>query len=80
MHYYFVQTAHSIASEPYSNQIELLLGIMQGAGHSVCLWALTSSIMLDQMKTTHGAKFHSPYPTRMGCGWIGESLVDDTSL
>ena len=53
---------------------------MQGAGHSGGLWALTSSIMLEQMKTAAGAVFHSPYPTRESCRRHGEAFVDDTTL
>ena len=59
---YYIRTAYGIASESYSNLIKWLLGVMQGAGHSGGLWALTSSIMLDLMDSADGATFHSPYP------------------
>jgi hypothetical protein len=59
---------------------KLLLGVMQGAGHSGTLWALTSSILLDIMDETQGADFHSPYPNRPGCQQTGKAFVDDTAL
>jgi hypothetical protein len=60
---------------------KLLLGIlMQGAGHSGRLWALTSSIILGIMAETQGAEFHSPYPNQPGCQRTGEAFVDDTAL
>ena len=77
---YYVRTAYGVASEAYSNAIKWLLGVMQGAGHSGALWALTSSIMLDQMETAAGAEFHSPYPSSESCRRNGEAFVDDTAL
>ena len=77
---YYVRTAYGVASEGYSNLIKWLLGVMQGAGHSGGLWALTSSIMLDRMKTAVGAVFHSPYPHGVNCRRHGEAFVDDTTL
>jgi hypothetical protein len=77
---YHVRTAYGVASVAFSNMTKLLLGVMQGAGHSGTLWALTSSILLDIMDETQGADFHSPYPNRRGCQQTGEAFVDDTSL
>jgi hypothetical protein len=77
---YYVQTAYGVSSEGYLNLIKWLLGVMQGAGHSGGLWALTSSIMLEQMKTAAGAVFHSPYPMRESCWRHSEAFVDDTTL
>jgi hypothetical protein len=77
---YHVRTAYGVASVAFSNMTKLLLGVMQGAGHSGTLWALTSSILLDIMDETQGADFHSPYPNRLGCQRTGEAFVDDTSL
>jgi hypothetical protein len=77
---YYVRTAYGISSKGYSNLINWLLGIMQGAGHSGGLWTLTSSIMLDRMKTTAGAISHSPYPHGVNCQCYGEAFVDDTTL
>jgi hypothetical protein len=77
---YYVRTAYGIASESYSNLIKWLLGVMQGAGHSGGLWALTSSIMLDLMASADGATFHSPYPLRPSCHRHGKAFVDDTTL
>jgi len=76
---YYVRTAYGVASEAFSNLHLLILGVMQGGGHSRCLWALTSSIMFDQMENTTGADFYSPHPQR-GCQRIGEAFVDDTTL
>jgi hypothetical protein len=76
---YHVRTAYGVSTEAYSNMIDWLLGIMQGAGHSGTLWALTSSVMLDQMDATHGADFHSAHPHRL-CHRTGEAFVDDTTL
>jgi hypothetical protein len=46
-----VRTAYGVASVTFSNMNKLLLGIMQGAGHSGTLWwALTSSIILDNAR------------------------------
>jgi hypothetical protein len=59
---YHVRTAYGISTEAFSNLIEWLLGVMQGGGHSGTLWALTSSVMFDQMEQTPGATFHSPPP------------------
>jgi hypothetical protein len=59
---YHVRTAYGISTEAFSNLIEWLLGVMQGGGHSRTLWALTSSVMFDQMEQTPGAMFHSPHP------------------
>jgi hypothetical protein len=78
---YYVRTAYGVSSEEYSNIIKWLLGVMQGAGHSGGgLWALTSSIMFDRMKTTTEAVFHSPYPHGVNCQRHGEAFVDDTTL
>ena len=77
---YYVRTAYGVSSVAFSNLTKLLLGVMQGAGHSGTLWALTSSILLDIMDETQGAEFHSPYPNRLGCQRTGEAFVDDTSL
>jgi hypothetical protein len=77
---YYVRTAYGESSEGYSNFTKWLLGVMQGAGHSGGLWALTSSIMLDTMKTAVSAVFHSPHPHEVSCHWHGEAFVDDTSL
>jgi hypothetical protein len=77
---YYVRTAYGVSSEGYSNFTKWLLGVMQGAGHSGGLWALTSSIMLDLMKSAAGATFHSPYPSHPGCRRHGEAFVDDTTL
>lgn len=77
---YFVRTAYGVASNGYSNAIQWLLGVMQGAGHSGALWALTSSVMLDQMETEASAVFHSPFPNTESCRRNGEAFVDDASL
>jgi hypothetical protein len=77
---YFVRTAYGVASSGYSNATNWLLGVMQGAGHSGALWALESSVMLDQMESADGATFHSPYPDRPSCKRHGEAFVDDASL
>jgi hypothetical protein len=74
------RTAYGVASVAFSNMNNLLLGVMQGAGHSGTLWALMSSIILDNMDETQGAEFHSPYPNRPGCQRTGEAFVDDTAL
>jgi hypothetical protein len=64
---YYVRTAYRVSSKGYLNFIKWLLGMMQGAGHSGGLWALTSSIMLDRMKTAIGAIFHSLYLHGVSC-------------
>jgi hypothetical protein len=76
---YHVRTAYGISTEAFSNLIEWLLGVMQGGGHSGTLWALTSSVMFDQMEQTPGATFHSPHPLQT-IKRTGEAFVDDTSL
>ena len=76
---YHVRTAYGISTEAFLNLIEWLLGVMQGGGHSGTLWALTSSMMFDQMKQTPGATFHSPHPLQT-INRTGEAFVDDTSL
>lgn len=76
---YFVCTAYGVSSKGYSNIIKLILGVMQGAGHSGGLWALTSSIMLGKMENAFGAIFHSPYPRDVSCCRNGEAFIDDTS-
>ena len=76
---YHVRTAYGVASQAFSNAIKWLLGVMQGGGHSGSLWALTSSVMFDQMEATPGATFYSPNPKR-GTRRIGEAFVDDTAL
>ena len=79
---YHVRTAYGVASVAFSNMNTLLLGVMQGAGHSRTLWALTSSIILDNMDETQGAEFHSLYHNRPGCQHThppaDEAFVDDT--
>jgi hypothetical protein len=57
---YFVRTAYGISSEAFSNLINHILGVIQGSGHAGAGWALTSSVMLDEMEMTTGAMFHSP--------------------
>jgi hypothetical protein len=76
---YHVRTAYGVSSEAYSNFIDFLLGVMQGAGHSGALWAITSSIMFDLMEHTPGATFHSPLQQR-SIRRTGEAFVDDTTL
>ena len=58
---YHVCTAYGISVETFSNLIDYVLGLIQGTGHTGPGWALTSSIMFNQMETTHGAHFHSPH-------------------
>jgi hypothetical protein len=77
---YYVRTAYGVAQIPFSNLSDWILGVMQGGGHSGGLWALTSSVMIDKMEDTTGAKFHSPYPTRECCRRISEAFVDDATL
>ena len=55
-----------------------VLGLIQGTGHARLGWALTSSIMFDQMEPTHGAHFHSPQPAQT-CHCTGKAFVDDSS-
>jgi hypothetical protein len=76
---YHARTAYGISSTAFSNLTDWVLGIMQGAGHSCTLWALNSSIMLEQMENTPGATFHSPRPAT-STRRTGEAFVDDTSL
>ena len=52
---YYVRTAYGISHTAFSNLIDWILGVMQGAGHSCTLWALTSSVMFEKMEDTHGA-------------------------
>ena len=59
---YHVRTTYGISVETFSNLIDYVLGLIQGTGHAGPGWALTSSVMFDQMETTHGAHFHSPRP------------------
>ena len=59
MHYH-VQTAYGISTETFSNLIDYILGLMQGTGVTGPGWVVTSSVMLEQMETMHGAHFHSP--------------------
>ena len=58
--HYHVQTAYGISIEVFINLINYILGLIQGTGHAGPGWALTSSVILDQMETMHGAHFHSP--------------------
>jgi hypothetical protein len=76
---YYVHTAYGVSSRAYSNLVEMILGIMQGAGHSGALWAITSSVMFDQMDSTPGAIFHSTSP-HCTVHRTGEAFVDDTTL
>jgi hypothetical protein len=76
---YHVRTAYGISTSAFSNFIDYVLGIMQGAGHSCTLWALNSSILFDQMEKMPGATFHSPCPA-MTTQRTREAYVDDTSL
>ena len=57
-------TAYGISIEAFSNFINYILGLIQGTGHAELGWALTSSVILDQMETMHGAHFHSPREER----------------
>ena len=74
-----VRTTYGVAVQGFSSLVKWLLGVMQGGGHSGGLWALTSSIMFDQMEDTIGATFHSPYP-KPGCHRTGEAFVDDAAM
>jgi hypothetical protein len=76
---YPMWTAYGVSSAAYSNFIDFLLGVMQGAGHSGALWAIASSIMFDLMEHTPGATFHSPIKHRT-IRRTGEAFVDDTTL
>jgi hypothetical protein len=57
---YYVRTAYGISTEAFSNLVDYILGVIQGSGHAGAGWALTSSVMLDEMDNTTGATFHSP--------------------
>jgi hypothetical protein len=76
---YHVRTAYGVSTEAFSNLNDWLLGGMQGGGHTGALWALTSSIMFDQMDNTPGAEFHSAHPQRTS-NRAGKAFVDDTTL
>ena len=58
--YYHVRTAYGTSKETFSNFIDYILGLMQGTGVAGPGWAVMSSVILDQMDTTHGTHFHSP--------------------
>ena len=58
--HYHVWTAYGISIETFSNLIDYILGLMQGTGVTGPGWAVTSSVMLEQMETMHRAHFHSP--------------------
>ena len=77
--HYHVRTAYGISTKTFSNFIDYILGLMQGTGVARPGWAVTSSIMLDQMETTHGAHFHSPREEQKNIR-TGEAFVDDSSL
>ena len=78
---YHIRTAYGVASVAFSNMNKLLLGVMQGAGHSGTLWTQTSSIILSIMDEMQGADFHLPYPNRPGCQRNnGEAFVGNTAL
>ena len=77
--YYHVWTAYGTSKETFSNFIDYILGLMQGTGVAGPGWAVTSSVILDQMDTTHGAHFHSPREEQMHIR-TGEAFVDDSSL
>jgi hypothetical protein len=76
---YYVHMAYGVSSRAYSNLVEMILGIMQGPGHSSALWAITNSVMFEQMDSTPGAIFHSPSPYRT-VRHTGEAFMDDTTL
>ena len=77
---YHVHTTYGISVETFSNLIDyVLLELIQGTGHARPGWALTSSVMFNQMETTHRAHFHSPRPAQK-CQCTGEAFVDDLSL
>ena len=65
--------------ETFSNLIDYILGLMQGTGVTGLGWAVTSSVMLEQMETTHGAHFHSPREKHKSTR-TGEAFIDDSSL
>jgi hypothetical protein len=58
---YYVCTAYGVSSPAYSNLVHMILGIMQGARSSGALWAIKSSVIFDQMDSTPGAIFNSPF-------------------
>ena len=77
--HYHVQTAYGISIETFSNFIDYILGLMQGTGVTGPGWAVTSSVMLDQMETTHQAHFHSPQEDQKSTR-TREAFVNDSSL
>ena len=76
---YHVHTAYGISTETFLNLIDYILGLIQGTGHAGPGWALTSSVMFEQMDTTHGTHFHSPWPNQ-DCHHTGEAFINDSSL
>ena len=76
---YHVRTAYGISAKAVSNFIDYVLGLIQGTRHAGPRWAMTGSIMFNQMDKTHGAHFHSPCTNHM-CSCTGEAFVDDSSL
>ena len=76
---YYVRTAYGVSSIAFSNMTKLLLGVMQGAGHSGTLWALTSKNTFDSSHSSGfpSRKFYSnlvPAPTeRNGLNHHGSS-------
>ena len=77
--HYHVQTAYGISIEAFSNLIDYILGLIQGTGHAGPGWALTSSVILDQMETMHGTHFHSLREEHKSKR-TSEAFVDDSSL
>ena len=74
-----VRTAYGISAKAFSNFIDYVLRLIEGTGHAGPRWAMTSSIMFDQLDNTHGAHFHSPCTNQM-CRHTGGAFVDDSSL
>ena len=53
---YHIRMAYGVVSESFSNVIKWLLRAIQGDGHSGSLWALTTSVMFDQMEERQGTE------------------------
>jgi hypothetical protein len=55
---YYVCTAYGVSSRAYSNLVDMILGIMQGAGHSGALWPSPAASCLNKWTQPLG-----PYST-----------------
>ena len=77
---YKVWTVLGVSESSFSNEVDWVLGTLQGSGALPCLWLAITCVLLGALrKQSQGITLWNPQGT-LECNRIGEAYVDDTEL